>query len=99
MDQSNSASLIGFLATFYLIFGVIMIAMFVFMVWLYWRIFTKAGYNGALALLNLVPAGSLVCAIILAFGRWPVEDELAAARGLSPMVPPPPPGSAMMPTV
>lgn len=97
--DNNSAALVSFLATFYLIFGLVMLAIFAFMVWLYWRIFTKAGFNGALALLNLVPGGSLICAVILAFGRWPVEDQLAAAMGtshFSPGPPPAPPGSSVM---
>ena len=55
-----------------------MVALFI---WVYWRIFTKAGYSGALALLNLVPGiGPLICVLILAFGRWPIEDQLAAAQ-------------------
>jgi hypothetical protein len=37
-----------------------------------WRIFSKAGYSGAMALLALIPGlGPLICLCILAFGNWP----------------------------
>ncbi len=101
MDSNNSA-IVGFLATFYLFFAIVMIGLMVFMVWLYWRVFTKAGFNGALSLLNLVPVGSLICMIILAFGRWPIEDQMAAMQNRAvppPPVPPPaPPGTSVMTT-
>ena len=62
-----------------------------------WRIFAKAGYNGALSLLNFIPGvGPLICMIILAFGRWPIEDQLAALQGGAPR--PPAPGTGVMPT-
>ncbi len=74
----------------------------VFTLWVYWRIFAKAGYNGAMSLLNLIPGiGPLICMIVLGFGRWPIEDELAALRGGAPIpsvVPPAPPGTGVMPT-
>ena len=100
--DNNSAAVMSALAGFYLIFALIMVAVFALMIWLYWRIFTRAGFNGALALLNIVPGGSLVCVIILAFGRWPLEDQLAALQGGSVgtgKVPPvgPGPGGAVMP--
>jgi uncharacterized membrane protein YhaH (DUF805 family) len=101
MDRSTAASA-GFLATFFLIYGIVILALVAFTLWVYWRIFAKAGYSGALSLLNLVPAvGPLICMLILGFGRWPIEDELAALRGgrLSPTMPPPvPPGTSVIPT-
>lgn len=101
MDQSAAASA-GFFATFFIVYGIVIIALVVFTLWVYWRIFAKAGYNGALSLLNLIPGvGPLICMLILAFGRWPIEDELAAMRGgtISPTMPPPvPPGTSVMPT-
>jgi outer membrane biosynthesis protein TonB len=46
-----------------------------FMIWLYWRILAKAGYNGAWALLMLVPGinafVSFGILLVLAFGDWP----------------------------
>ena len=104
MDHSGAAA--GFLATLILTYTIVIFAIIGFTVWLYWRIFDKAGYNGALSLLNLVPGvGQLICIIILAFGRWPIEDRLAATYaqpyGSPPPPPPPPaqpPGSSVMTT-
>lgn len=82
------------------VYSVLVLALVAFAIWVYWRIFAKAGYNGALALLNFIPGvGQLICLIILAFGRWPIEDQLTALRGqsVSPTVPPTTPGSSVMP--
>jgi len=41
-------------------------------IWFFWRIFEKAGYNGAIALINLVGGlGTVASVLILAFGTWP----------------------------
>lgn len=101
--DNNNAALYGFIATFYMFFAIVIIAICVFSIWVYWRVFQRAGFNGALALLNLVPVGSLICMIILAFGRWPIEDQLAAAMQGRQIPPPPgpppaPPGSSVMTT-
>jgi len=102
MDHS-SAEAAGFVATLILTYAIVIFALIAFTVWLYWRIFDKAGYNGALALLNLVPgAGQLICLLILAFGRWPIEDRLAGTYAPPPYGSPPPPasppGTSVMPT-
>jgi len=98
---ATAASVIGGMIIGY---GIVLVAILAFTVYIYWRIFVKAGYNGALSLLNLVPGvGPLVVMVILAFGRWPIEDELAALRAGTPMpgpIPPGPmpPGTSVMPT-
>ena len=53
-----------------------------------------------MSLLSFIPGiGQLICMMILAFGRWPIEDQLAALRrgGCSwpdaAAGPPPPPGT------
>lgn len=69
----------------YPVFGIIMILFFVamailltvFMVFLWWRIFSKAGYSGALGLLMFVPFGILIMACILAFSQWPILNKEA----------------------
>jgi uncharacterized membrane protein YhaH (DUF805 family) len=97
MDMDRNAAAWSVIATFVLIYGVVILAIVAFTIWVYWRIFAKAGYNGALSLLNFVPGvGQLICLVILAFGRWPVEDQLAALQG-SPNVPPATPGTSVMP--
>jgi uncharacterized membrane protein YhaH (DUF805 family) len=97
MDHTGEAY--GFLATLILVDGIVILLVIAFTIWVFWRIFEKAGYNGAMALLNLIPGvGHLICLIILAFGRWPIEDRLAAAFGTTYGAPPPPPGTSVMPT-
>src|SRR5258708_17952854 len=65
----------------------------IFSVIVYWRIFAKAGYSGALGLLMFVPIANIVMLCVLAFGEWPIYKELnylrqMAARG--PQYQPPP---------
>ena len=103
MDDHNTAAAAGVVATLVLVYGLVLLAVVAFSIWVYWRIFAKAGYYGALSLLNLGPGvGPLICMIILAFGRWPIEDQLAAMHPGSPYVPPPPPpappGTSVMPS-
>jgi uncharacterized membrane protein YhaH (DUF805 family) len=101
MDHSVESAA-GVLATLGLVYAIVLLAIVAFSIWVYWRIFAKAGYNGALSLLNFIPGvGPLICVIILAFGRWPIEDQLAAYQGThpaAPTVPPSPPGTSVMPT-
>jgi hypothetical protein len=40
------------------------------------KIFSKVGYCWALGLLTLVPFGTLVMLLILAFADWPIQKEL-----------------------
>ncbi|MES2392412.1 MAG: hypothetical protein V4555_12280 [Acidobacteriota bacterium] len=73
---------------FFLIFGVAVMA---FMIFLFWRILTKAGFAGPLALLVLFPGiGSLVVLCILAFGDWKVAP-VAQPSYYPPQFPPQPP--------
>jgi len=44
---------------------------------IWWKIFSKAGYSGALSLLMLVPIANLIMLLVLAFGTWPIHRELA----------------------
>jgi hypothetical protein len=70
--------------------------------WIGWRICAKTGYSGALGLLMLVPVANLVLLLVLAFGSWPIEEELRRLRaGQSPAPPTPgvvPPGGDATPT-
>jgi hypothetical protein len=100
MDRNSAATASAF-AAFAFIYVIVICAVLAFTIWVYWRIFTKAGYNGAMSLLNLIPGvGPLIVLLVLAFGRWPIEDQLAAQQGgVAPTMPPPaPPGTSVMPT-
>jgi len=78
--DSAAAAIAGF-GLFGLFIG---LAVIVFTIFVYWKIATKAGYNGALSLLLFVPLVNIVIIIMFAFTRWPIEDALARARQLPP---------------
>ena len=46
----------------------------------YWKIYTKTGQSGAMALLQLIPLVNLVMLYVLAFTEWPLEREIREAR-------------------
>lgn len=57
------------------------LAVFILSIIVWWRIFAKAGYSGAMGLLMFVPIANIIVLLILAFGRWPIEEELDRLRG------------------
>jgi uncharacterized membrane protein YhaH (DUF805 family) len=88
MDSSSGSdnAALGFMAAYFGILGIIALAFLALFIWIYWRILSRAGFSGALALLCLVPGvGALIPILILAFGRWPIEDQLAALQAGHPM--------------
>jgi len=84
---SNAAAGMG--VAFFLIIMLIGFAFAAFMVFLLWRVFTKAGMSGPLALLVLIPFGPIVVLCILAFGDWKVVP-IAQTAALPPPYQPPP---------
>jgi hypothetical protein len=85
MDNSGSGMLAGALVIYF----IIMIAVVVFLIFMLWRIFSKAGYNGAMSFLVLIPVvGGLIVFLVLAFGDWPALRELNMLRQQRGMVPP-----------
>ncbi|MCX5655317.1 MAG: hypothetical protein NTY65_11775 [Planctomycetota bacterium] len=62
------------------IVAIIALAILVFVIICWWKIFSKAGYSGALSLLMLVPFGELIMLCIMAFGKWPALNELTRLR-------------------
>ncbi|HEU5227847.1 MAG TPA: hypothetical protein VFU49_08555 [Ktedonobacteraceae bacterium] len=86
MPNDTSAA-VAALGTVSLIAGLIGLASIVFSIIIFWKIFSKAGYSGALSLLMLVPIANLIMLCVLAFGEWPIYRELnylrqtAGARG------------------
>jgi hypothetical protein len=72
---ANAGAAIG------IIIGVIFwLAVIIFVGIIYWRIFAKAGYSGALGLLMFVPIANIIMLCILAFGEWPIYKELNYLR-------------------
>lgn len=52
----------------------VLVALFLFSIW--WKIFKKAGYSGALGILMFVPILNFILLLILAFSKWPVIKQL-----------------------
>ena len=44
----------------------------------FWKIFSKAGYKGALSLLMVIPFVGIVLLFFLAFSEWPIEKKTGA---------------------
>ena len=71
-DTAAQAAALAVIGTFWLLFLVIGLLIAAFLIYCFWRILEKAGYPGALALLNLIPLGHVVLLIWFAFAEWPV---------------------------
>jgi hypothetical protein len=75
-DQAAAASLMALGCVFWAVIMVFVLAILAFQIWLFWRIFSKAGYSGAMSLLILIPGiGALIVLCILAFGNWPALKD------------------------
>ncbi len=68
------------LATVALISGISGLVILVLSIIISWRIFSKAGYSGALGLLMFIPVANIVALFMLAFGTWPIYRELNQFR-------------------
>jgi uncharacterized membrane protein YhaH (DUF805 family) len=77
------------MAPYFAVFAIVGIAIFAFMIFIQWKIFSKAGHPGALALLNLlllIPLINIIgCLVMLivwiwfAFSDWPALKKTQAA--------------------
>ena len=89
MDQYQQQHVAGMMAGMgvaLMLFGIVIT---LFLIFIFWRIFAKAGFAGALALLLLIPGiGWLIALCILAFGRWNVVPVSNQYGGLPPSYPP-----------
>ncbi|MBN2028123.1 MAG: hypothetical protein JW854_15350 [Actinobacteria bacterium] len=52
----------------------VVVVLFLFSIW--WKIFKKAGYSGALGLLMFIPLINFILLLILAFSKWPIQRQL-----------------------
>jgi heme/copper-type cytochrome/quinol oxidase subunit 2 len=80
MSESDAQQLGAIIAASSLVIGLISLAAMVFGIIIYWKIFSKAGYSGAMSLLMLVPIANIIVICMLAFGNWPVLQELEQLR-------------------
>jgi|SRR5436305_1290097 len=88
-DQGSYQAATAAAGVMTLIMLLIGLAVIVFSVVIYWKIFSKAGYSGALGLLMFVPIANIIVLCILAFGNWPVLQELNMLRQRNGMAPGP----------
>jgi len=87
-DNSNgvsNAARNALFAGFTVVWFIIVCALIILGIIIYWRIAQKAGYNGALSLLMFIPLVNLIILLIFAFGEWPIEAELKRLRGSAPI--------------
>jgi hypothetical protein len=72
----NNDAAVGAMCAVWSIAGVLLVLMII--VW--WKIFEKTGYGGAMSLLMLLPIVNIVMLLVLAFGEWPVLQEVRRLR-------------------
>ena len=65
--------------TFLVLFIIICISLFI-AIFPFWKIFSKAGYPGALAILMMLPLANIILLFFLALAEWPVLSELNELR-------------------
>ena len=74
--RPDDAALAGLMAFGCMFWIILLLAGIAFPIFCFWRIFTKAGYNGAMSLIWLIPAvGPIIVISILAFGAWPASQR------------------------
>jgi hypothetical protein len=88
--QQAVAAAAGMGAGFIAIMVIIVIGLIILQLAINWRIASKAGYEGALSLLMLVPLLNLIIILIFAFSEWPIEKRLKALTGGTTTTPLPP---------
>lgn len=55
---------------------VFVVAILILAVIIWWRIFKKAGYHGAMGLLMFVPVINVIVLLVFAFREWPIQKKL-----------------------
>jgi len=75
-EEAIAAMGVGLLLFFLFIMAVSVVLTIV----IWWKIFSKAGWSGALGLLMLVPIVNFIMALYVAFATWPIQRELEALK-------------------
>ena len=71
-EQDAVAGLFAVVAIFYVLALLVALAVYAFIGFCFWRIFTRTGHGGPLGLLVLVPGfGPIIVMLVLAFSDWP----------------------------
>jgi RsiW-degrading membrane proteinase PrsW (M82 family) len=101
-DQSSNPALGGGMLAaiigFYLVFIVVAVVAIIIP---FWFILKKAGMSPWLALINLVPFGTLILLYVLAFANWSVVPVQQAGwqPPYTPPIPPPPSSPTLPPQI
>ena len=64
-----------------LLLAALAVGFLVLMLVTWWKIFARAGMPGALGLLMAVPLVNIPLLLYLAFGKWPVLEQLRESEG------------------
>jgi hypothetical protein len=64
----------------FVVVGFMALMSLVLMLIIWWKIFSKAGWPGALSLVMLVPLVNLIMVVYFAFATWPIQRELEALK-------------------
>lgn len=76
MDQNSANAAAAVFAGVSVIIWIVMLAFIAVTFVINWRIVSKAGYNGALSLLLLIPLVGWIMMVVFAFSKWPIEQRL-----------------------
>ena len=84
-QQQIMTAMAGMMGIIFFIWFLVM----AFIIFCFWRIFTKAGMSGAMSLLMLIPGiGPIIVVCLLAFGDWKVAP-IPQYTAVPPVYPPP----------
>lgn len=87
----------GLFMVLMLIGSILLLAMAIFFVVVFCKLFHKMGHHWALGFLSLVPLAASAILAYMAFSRWPVQDELDRLRAAAGTPTPPDPSEALSP--
>ncbi|MBK5211496.1 MAG: hypothetical protein JJE36_04195 [Coriobacteriia bacterium] len=100
VPNSELNQIFSVLGGFFACFTVLYLAAVIFQIWLYYRVFFRAGYSGWMGLLSFIPGvGPLVCLLVLAFDTWPRDRKPFVPATQMPIYKPPVAPVAPTPTV
>ena len=66
--------------TLTLILSIISFLVVIITIWLFWKIFKKAGFPGPLGILMIIPFVNLIMLMILAFFEWPIYKKFTSLK-------------------
>jgi len=81
MDHSAAQGYGAAIAAFYGVFAIFGLLTIVLSLVVNWKIASKAGYDGAMSLLMLIPVLNVIVLILFAFRTWPIEERVRMLEG------------------